>query len=231
MKDGKGSEILELIDNFHTGKAHDQFFLHLESLSAEDISRIRDRIGGMFERGEVEDTDGISLMRILVHIKDERSEDIIIDALHYHDDWINDLAVQALDAIGSRRCVPELVRARLRASYGVSQRMEKVLEKMKPVDELLAIFKEDDGGLMIGATTDLLRLEEKEPGTLDLEKARKAVQEAPEKQQRIAAECYLRIVRKLGEKIGTIDMPGELLGAKPRPPKGRIFREGRVAHV
>ena len=229
MKEDKGAEILELIDNFHTGKAHDQFFLHIESLSADDISRIRDKIGEKFARGEFEDTDGISIMRILVHIRDTRSEDMIIDALHYHDDWINELAVQALDAIGSRRCVPELVSARLRASNNVSKRITELLERMKPVDELLAVFSRNDGSLMIGATTDLLNIEEKEPGTLDLEKVRKAVEEAPEKQQRIACECYLRIVRKLGERKGTIDMPGELLESNLKRPKGRFRR--RVAHA
>lgn len=94
-------------------------------------------------------------------------------------EWINDLAVQVLDAIESRRCVAELVRVRLRACNGVCQRITNLLEKMKPLDKLLAIFKGNYGALRIGAITDLAGLGKNEPGTLDLEKVKKAIEKAP----------------------------------------------------
>ena len=85
-------------------------------------------------------------------------------------------------------------------------------------------------GVGLGAAMAYARLCNNLGKDVDLEKVKEWMTQAVRKKpglRRAAAKAYARVCEKLREQRQKIDMPGEVLKARPKPPK-RTFRMGRA---
>ena len=142
-------------------------------------------------------------------------------------------ATRSLAGVNNFRAIAALVRAlgddNNSVAFWASQSL--ITTGKSAVRALMGALKNDNPMVQFRAAHSLGKI-----GDVDLEEVRSALRKFIERKMdkksamKDAAECYHELCITLGGKREKINMPGEVIQAKLRPPKGRVFRR-RVAHA
>ncbi len=201
-----GDSIIKSLDDYEFKKASDRFTLNHERLSSDDISRILGKVDEMLSGHYFRDADVVPLISILVVAETGQAEEIMIKQLGNCDDWVQQVALKGLEKFESRNCFRQIACCRLRTDEKTRKKMDEYLEKYATVGDLLEIIRGGGFEEMLSAADLLAKREEKNPGTLDVETVKKEIGKA-QRDQSIAIECYLRIVRKMEKSRKKMSVP------------------------
>ena len=101
------------------------------------------------------------------------------------------------------------------------------------VDDIISYLDDFNPYVRLTAAQGIIDAEKAKPGSVDLAKVKERLEQMVrkwgKKEGGNAVTTYLAISRTIARHKKRIDMPGEVLQAKPKPPKG-MFRR-RVAHA
>ncbi|MBN1169920.1 HEAT repeat domain-containing protein [Candidatus Micrarchaeota archaeon] len=126
-------------------------------------------------------------------------------------------ALVALGSVGNKETIPE------------------IMEFLDPDIMEFLDWGDGSGGIQKSAADALAMIEYKNPGSVDLEAVKEKLHAFVEKRsdselvRQVAAARYLEICEVISELRKRIDMSGEVLPDKPKPPGGKTFRR-RTLH-
>ena len=169
-------------------------------------------------------------------IKDASAVPALVKALDDEDGTVRRNALEALENMGA---VAGIIEALKNKNESVRSDAAEALGKIgdsSAVPALIEALKDEKGVVGMHVTLALMKIEKKHPRSVKLEDVRTSLREfveasnEKESAKREALKEYDRILEAIAHGKEKIDMPGEILEAKPKPPKGRLFRR-RVAHA
>ena len=174
----------------------------------------------------------------LGHIGDRSAVPALTGILDHNNLTLRSNAAYALVQIAGISAVPAVIHLLDDKDTDTRGRVAKAIADVgkSAIPALVDFLKQCNGKGLLNAMETLVNIETKEPGSVNLSDVREALKEFVRRMkdrksaESKATEYYMELLKRVSQGKEGIEMPGEMIQASSRPPKGRIFR-GRTVHV